>query len=66
MVYAKGVRYHGKMYQPGATLTMTRADALAANTSNRAVFRVLKTVRYHHGPADQAEEQPAEGPLELD
>ncbi len=66
VVYTKGVRYHGKAYRPGETLTLTRGDALAANTPDRKVFRILATARYYKGPADQAEEQPKPGPLELD
>ena len=66
VVFAQGVRQHGKVYQRGEALVLKRGYAKRRNRPGRPVFRVLGTVRYHKGPADQAEEALEEGPLDLD
>jgi len=65
VVYPQGVRQNGRNYRPGETLTLKRGLVTHYN-KHKPVYRVLRTVRYANGPADQAEEQPAEGPLNLD
>jgi len=68
VLHAQGVRFGGHTYRPGQTLVMPRARAgmcIPGEPGKRPV-RVLKTVRYVHGPLDQAEDQPEEGPLDLD
>lgn len=65
VVYPQGVRQDGRNYRPGETLTLKRGLVTHYN-KHKPVYRVLRTVHYQHGPADQAEEQPVEGPLELD
>ena len=65
VVYPQGVRQNGRNYRPGETLTLKRGLVTHYN-KHKPVYRVLRTVRYANGPADQAEDRPVEGPLELD
>jgi len=65
VLHAQGVHFGGHTYRPGETLVMPRARAVADEPGKRPV-RVLKTVRYVHGPSSQTEEAIEQGPLDLD
>ena len=65
VVFPGGVREDGKVYACGQTLTLARGHATAQNQPGRPVYRILSTVRYANGPADQAEQPANDGPLAI-
>ena len=66
VTHAKGVKYEGETYRKGQSFVMPRRAAVTRDDQGRRPLRILKTVRYANGPADQAEDGLEEGPLELD
>lgn len=70
VVWADGiVREGGKRYSRGEQLVIARSHCEQQNAAQRpagkTVYRILRTVRYVNGPADQAEEAEYSGPLNV-
>ena len=65
VTHARGVKYEGDTYRKGQSFVMRRSAAMARDDHGRRPLRILKTVHYANGPADQAEDGPEEGPLDL-